>query len=401
MRAFFRLPLPCLLSAGLLVGCADELGSYQRTISTAFEGSLDTRAGQLFEDAAAGHPGESGFAIIRHGRQAFTARIAFAELAEHSLDVQYYIWEGDATGFILMDRLVRAADRGVRVRVLVDDINLTGRDDRAAALDAHANIEVHIFNPFRHRDSRLIDFAVDLGRVNHRMHNKLIVVDNAMAIVGGRNIGNHYFDVASDANFRDLDIAAAGPVVPEISEVFDHFWNGDWAVPISALVDRTYTEADLEATVAYLREQIAALDYPHPLDQDVESLISDLNVIGDQFVWAPGRIVWDDPRDIAKGIAQGAMVKGLLRKADTLKTEILIESAYFVTPYFGMDKFVELVDRNARVRVSPNSLASNDVTAAHAGHAKHRKQLVESGVELYELRPDAGVVSPSCFLLIR
>ena len=391
MRAFFVPSFLCLLSAGL-VGCADELGTYERTISTAFEGSRKTQAGQLFEGAASEHPGESGFAIIRHGREAFTARIAFTELAEHSLDVQYYIWEGDATGFILMDRLVRAADRGVRVRVLVDDINLTGRDDRAAAMDVHPNIEVHVFNPFRHRDSRLIDFAIDLGRVNHRMHNKIMVVDNAMAIVGGRNIGNHYFEVASDANFRDLDIAAAGPVVREISEVFDHFWNGDWAVPISALVDRTYTEADLEATVAHLREQITAADYPHPVDQDVQTLVSELTAIRDQFIWAPGRIVWDDPQGITEGIAQGAMAQALFRKIDTLQTELLMESAYFVMPDFGMDKVVELVGRNVRVRVLTNSLASNDVIAAHAGHAKRRKQLVESGVELYELRPDARAV---------
>jgi len=381
-----------VLFTGLLAGCADELGDYDRTISTAFQDPLSTRAGQLFQHAAAEHPGESGFAIIRHGREAFTARIAFTELAEHSLDVQYYIWEADATGFILMDRLLRAADRGVRVRVLVDDINLTGRDDRAAAMDVHPNVEVHVFNPFRHRDSRLIDFAIDLGRVNHRMHNKIMVVDNAMAIVGGRNIGDHYFEVASDANFRDLDIAAAGPVVPEISEVFDHFWNGDWAVPISALVDRPYTEADLEATVAYLREQIAAVDYPHPLDQDVGTLVSELSAIRDQFIWAPGRVVWDDPQRITEGIAQGAMAEALFRKVDTLQTELLMESAYFVMPAFGMDKIVELVGRNVRVRVLTNSLASNDVIAAHAGHAKRRKQLVESGVELYELRPDADAL---------
>jgi putative cardiolipin synthase len=174
--------------------------------------------------------------------------------------------------------------------------------------------------------------------------------------------------------------------------VFDHFWNGDWAVPISALVDRTYTEADLQETVTYLREQIAALNYPHPLGQDVDTLVSELTAIRDQFIWAPGRIVWDDPQSITEGIAQGAMAQALFRKVDTLQTELLMESAYFVMPELGMDKVVELVGRNVRVRVLTNSLASNDVIAAHAGHAKRRKQLVESGVELYELRPDAGAV---------
>ena len=222
-------------------GCATLPEDYPRTTSTAFHEYLDTGVGQLFEEAAVQHPGKSGFAIIRHGRMAFTARIALTALAEKSLDVQYYIWEGDATGRILADRLVEAADRGVRVRVLVDDINLAGKDAIVAAMDAHPNIEIRVFNPFAHRDTRMFDFLIDLNRINHRMHNKLMVMDNAVAIVGGRNIGDHYFDVATDANFRDLDIAAAGPVVRDTSDVFDHFWNGDWAVPISALVKRPPT----------------------------------------------------------------------------------------------------------------------------------------------------------------
>ena len=218
-----------LLLIGLLfTGCASVPKDYPRSSSTAFEDHLDTSVGQLFEEAAVQHPGESGFAIIRYGRPAFTARIALTELAEMSLDLQYYIWETDATGRILAERLIRAADRGVRVRLLIDDINLAGRDTNVAAMDAHPNIAIRVFNPFANRDAPLFDFAFDLDRVNHRMHNKIMVIDNAVAIVGGRNIGNHYFSVATDANFRDLDIAAAGPVVREISGVFDHFWNGDW-----------------------------------------------------------------------------------------------------------------------------------------------------------------------------
>ena len=240
-----------LLIGFLLAGCATVPKEYPRNPSTAFTGYTTTSLGRLFEEAATQHPGESGFSIIRDGRWAFTARVALTELAEKSLDLQYYIWEQDETGRILAERLVRAADRGVRVRLLVDDINLSGRDAPIAALDAHPNIEIRIFNPFANRGARLFDFAIDLGRVNHRMHNKIMVADNAVAIVGGRNIGNHYFEVATDANFRDLDIAAAGPVVRDISGVFDHFWNSDWAVPISALVDRPYTDSDLQAAVTF------------------------------------------------------------------------------------------------------------------------------------------------------
>jgi putative cardiolipin synthase len=377
----------------LFTGCASVPKDYPRALSTAFPDYLDTSIGRLFEEAAVEHPGESGFAIIRHGRQAFTARVAITELAEKSLDVQYYIWEADATGRILAERLMRAADRGVRVRVLVDDINLMGRDALVAAMDAHPNIEIHVFNPFAHRDLRGFDFLTDLKRVNHRMHNKLMVMDNAVAIVGGRNIGNHYFEVATEANFRDLDIAAAGPVVREISDVFDHFWNGDWAVPIGALVDRPYTEADLRSVRETVRARIAEDPYPYPLDQDIAALRSELVAIRDRFIWAPGRIVWDDPAAIDEGITDGKLVAALSRKIQTMQRELLIESAYFVIRDYGVEGAKMLKERGVRVRVLTNSLASNDVVAAHAGYAKRRDQLVANGVELYELRADAGVVN--------
>jgi len=389
---FLRFCMLSLLVGCMAMGCATVPEDYPRSTSTAFPDYLDTSLGKLFEEAALQHPGESGFTIIRHGREAFTARIALTALAEKSLDVQYYIWEEDATGRILAKSLFQAANRGVRVRVLVDDINLKGRDALLAATDAHPNIEVRIFNPFAHRDRRAVDFVMDLDRVNHRMHNKLMVMDNALAIVGGRNIGNHYFGVATDANFRDLDIAAAGPVVRDASRVFDLFWNGDWSVPVAALVDRPYTEADLEEAQEVVRRRIAADNYPYPLDQDVDDLTSELVAIRDQFIWAPGQIVWDDPAAIEGGISQGAMIQGLYKKTDTLQRELLIESAYFVIRDEAFENVKEMLERGVKVRVLTNSLASNDVVAAHAGHAKRRKQLVASGVELYELRPDAGAV---------
>jgi putative cardiolipin synthase len=381
-----------LLIGVLFTGCATVPTDYPRTPSAAFTDHTATSLGQLFEGAAVQHPGESGFAIIRHGRQAFTDRVALTELAEKSLDLQYYIWERDETGRILAERLVRAADRGVRVRVLLDDINLSGRDAPIAALDAHPNIEVRIFNPFANRAARLLDFAIDLDRVNHRMHNKVMVADNAVAIVGGRNIGNHYFEVATDANFRDLDIAAAGPVVRDTSDVFDHFWNSDWAVPISALADRAYTESDLQAAVSMLRERIAEDSYPYPLHEDVAGLRADLSSVRDRLIWAPGQIVWDDPEDIRAGAEHGRMDRALYRKLDTLQKEVLIEAAYFVPRDRGVGKAKQLNDRGVRVRVLTNSLASNDVLAAHAGYAKYRKELLANGVELFEMRPDAGSV---------
>ena len=391
-----RIPLTghaiILLFAMLVIGCASVPTDYPRTPSKAFTDYLDTSVGQLFEEEAARLPGESGFKIIRRGRQGFTARIAMTELAEKTLDLQYYAWEADETGWLLAEHVLKAADRGVRVRILVDDITLVGRDTGAASLDAHPNIELRVFNPFAHRSARILDYAVDLGRVNHRMHNKIYVMDNAVAIIGGRNIGNNYFNVDTHANFRDLDIAAAGPVVREISNVFDYFWNGDWAVPISALKDRAYTNEDLEAARKNVRELIAAGTYPYPLGQDTSTLRSDLLSIRDQFIWAPGQIVWDDPADIKEGMQAGIVVTALENKIQTLQSELLMEAAYFVIREDGVENARKMNDRGVKVRVLTNSLASNDVVAAHAGYSQTRKDLIANGVEIYELRPDAGVV---------
>ena len=365
-----------LLMVAMIVGCTSVPKDYPRTTSTAYQEYLDTSIGQLFEEAAEQHPSESGFAIIRYGRQAFTARVMMTELAEKSLDMQYYVWEADATGRILAERLLRAADRGVRVRILVDDISLAGRDARVAALDGHPNIEIHIFNPFANRSARIFDFIGDLDRVNHRMHNKIMVIDNALAIVGGRNIGDHYFGVNTQANFRDLDIAAVGPVVRDISDVFDHFWNGDWAVPISALVDEPASMADLQRVASKAREQIAEDNYPYPLDQDIDDLKSELVSIRDKFIWAPGEIVWDDPAAIEEGIKEGNIARSILKKLETVQNVVLIESAYFVVIDRGVEIVKQFRDSGVRIRVLTNSLASNDVLAAHAGYAKRRAKLV-------------------------
>ena len=257
---------------------------YPRTPFTSFPDYASTAIGAYLEKAGARHPDQSGFAIFTDGRRAFTSRIAMTELAQKTLDLQYFIWDEDATGRILAEHLIHAADRGVRVRILVDDLNLKGhRDVVITALDAHPNIEVRIFNPFANRSWKRLGFLTDFNRVNHRMHNKLFVMDNAVAIVGGRNIGDPYFEVHQDVNFRDLDVIAGGPVVREASGVFDHFWNGAWAVPITALVERPATEADLRAATKTLHERIAKKPYPYPLDEDVATLKSELTTIFDKF----------------------------------------------------------------------------------------------------------------------
>ncbi len=369
-------------------GCASLPTDYPKQPSTAFDQPQLTTMGRFFGKAAAAHPGESGFVIIRHGRQAFTARIMLADLAEKSLDVQYYIWDADATGRILVDRLVRAADRGVHVRVLVDDNNLAVKDAFLVALDAHPSIEVRIFNPFAHRESHLLDFSIDMDRVNHRMHNKVMVMDNAIAIIGGRNIADHYFGVHTENNFRDLDIATIGPIVPDISDTFDSFWNGDWAYPVRALAKEQATETDMRAKVATMREHILNEPYPYPLNADVETLNSELAEIRGQMVWAPGQVMWEDP-SVLQDEDLSVMREELYRKIEGLNSELLIESAYFVPRKRGVEGLNALHDRGVRIRILTNSLASNDVVAAHAGYAKYREALIGNGSEIHELRPDA------------
>jgi putative cardiolipin synthase len=387
-----------LLAAAVLLiaSCATVPKDYPRTESTAFQFHESTRIGKELAGLAAQHPGESGVAIIRRGRPAFTARVVLADLAEQTLDVQYFLWAPDATGVILADHLLRAADRGVRVRILIDDVNLMNGDAGVAALDAHPNVEIRLFNPFPHRGSHLFGFLVDFDRVNHRMHNKLMVMDNALAIVGGRNMSDPYFEVDPRANFRDLDIAAVGPVVRDLSNVFDRFWNGAWSVPIAALVDRRYGEDDLRAHVQRMREVIAKGDYPHPLDQDVAALKSELSTLVRGFVWAPAHVVYDDPASISDP-SRRVMHTLLLGRFDRVQTELLIESAYFIPLDGGVAKLKELVDRGVRIRVLTNSLASNDVIAAFAGYSKRREAMVRNGIELYELRPEPGPVRKRLF----
>lgn len=372
---------------------------YPRTVSTAFEGFASTRLGQFFGPAADEHPGLSGFGLLGHGREAFIVRLALADLAERSLDMQYYTWDGDTTGRIVVDHVMKAADRGVRVRLLVDDPFYKASDSVKACLDAHPNVEIRLFNPLKNRRWSILDFIFDFGRVNRRMHNKLMVADNAAAIVGGRNIGDIYYGVNTIANYRDLDVLAVGPVIRELSGVFDQYWNSHSTVPIAAIVGRAHGTADLDGILVRLRAAIAAADYPYPIDQDLDELVAQSAELCDNLVWAHGRIVADDPESIARGKESDDVIEFIRGRIATLKEELLVESPYFVLPPGAQATVKALHERNVRVRVLTNSLASNDMLPAHSGYAKTRRRLLENGMELYELRPDTDAFRPGWSLL--
>jgi len=373
----------------LVTGCATVAKDYPRTASTALEAHESTAIGRDIAALAEQHPGASGFAILRRGRAAFTARVAMADLAQRSLDLQYFLWEHDATALILSEHVLRAADRGVRVRVLLDDVSPEARDGNLASLGAHPNVEIRVFNPFPHRGPKVFGFLTSFNRVNHRMHNKLIVMDNTLAIVGGRNISDAYFEVDPVLNYRDLDVVGGGPIVRELSRVFDRFWNGEWSVPVAALVDRPYSEDDLRLVRQRRQQDPLVARYPHPLGQDLATLKAELSTIIGRFVWAPGQVVFDDPSAIDDSNVR-VMQERLFRRVEQVESEVLVESAYFIPLAPGVDRIRALVERGVRVRVVTNSLASNDVLPAFAGYSISRKALIRAGVEVHEVRWEPG-----------
>jgi putative cardiolipin synthase len=376
----------------VLAGCASAPPDYTKTTSVALQDYHLTYLDQLTAEQQAANPGKSGFALLTSGNDAFVHRMGMIDNTEKTLDVQVYIWDLDETGRLFAERVLMAADRGVRVRLLVDDFGLGPSDDGVAAFSAHPNIEVRIFNPLSRSRSAAANFLFDFRRVNHRMHNKIMVGDNAMAIVGGRNMGDHYFDVAMDTNFRDLDIVAMGPIVREISTVFDYFWQGEWSVPIDALVPESFDAADLAELRKRLAQDIANSQYPYSLDDDLQALYQSLADNGRPLVWASGMIVWDDPQRIIDEGQTSTISRGLGNKLDSLQQSLTLESAYFVPGDNGVKAISGLIERGIDVRIMTNSLASNDVLAAHAGYSSYRRQLLEAGANLYELRADTNVV---------
>jgi len=388
----FKSIFPALAMALLLGACSAAVNwDYPRVPSNAFAHPETTTVGALFQEAADKHPGLSGFSIIRQGGPAFMARLAMADLAEKTLDGQYYIWDGDTTGLILADHLLRAADRGVRVRLLIDDHYMSeSRDENIAALDAHPNIEIRFFNPVRNRRWRMMSMLAEFGRVNHRMHNKLFVMDNAVGIVGGRNIADVYFGVSTDHNYRDLDVMNAGPIVNDLSTSFDMFWNSEWALPVAAVVEERATEKDLRALRKRLEEKLAATGYPYPIDEQLASLRERLVQIRDNFIWAPGKVFVERPSRVDTD-ADTVIALGLRQRASEVEREILIESPYFVLGDPTIERVRQLTARGVKVRVLTNSAASHDVFPALAGYVYTRKKLLNAGVELYELRADSNM----------
>lgn len=358
--------------------------------------------GQQLQALAARHPGQSGFHLLAASDQAFAARAELIRAARSSLDLQYYIVHDGLSTRTLVDELLGAADRGVRVRVLLDDTSSDGHDYQIALLAAHHNIQVRVFNPLHlgraNSVTRTLGRALNLGRQHRRMHNKLWLADSSAAIVGGRNLGDEYFDAEPSRNFTDIDLLAVGPVAKQLAHSFDQYWNSALSKPIQQFLYWPPDEHDLAKTRRHLQRY---LDRARVQRHELYSRLlayrerPRLQDWLDELTWAPAQALWDAP---AKVLADGEpdpqllLASQLAARLGDLRQELILVSAYFVPAENGTRYLTEQADRGVNIRLLTNSLDATDVPAVHGGYAPYRSELLQHGVRLFELRrqPDSG-----------
>jgi len=384
------------LLLGLLSGCASINFDYPRTESRALTDTNNTELGRLVQPIASGKPeGESGFLMMLNGVDALAARMMLADRAERSIDVQYYLIKNDLVGRAFTYHLLLAADRGVRVRLLVDDMFMSGLDVGLAALDSHPNFSIRIFNPFKRGVfGRSIGAITNFSRINRRMHNKSFTVDNQVTIIGGRNIADEYFGARKDAKFGDLDVACMGPVVQDISNMFDTYWNHETALPVLAFVDELDDpEAELTRVrnnLARTMQDIMTTEYAAAVKAKFDEF---MDGDGSRFRWAPYEMVVDSPDKGIKKKAKDAeqITTPLVASLRSAETEAIVISPYFVPRKRGIEGFSALEARGVDVKIVTNSLAANNQFTVHAGYAGSRKPLLEAGVEIYEVKAHADI----------
>ncbi len=357
----------------------------KRKPRNAMHNNNDTTLGRVLAGECAAHPDECGLFTLEEGLDAFAARYQLAEIAERTLDVQYYIWQNDMSGRRLFKALLDAANRGVRVRLLLDDNNTSGLDEILQLLDAHPRIEVRLFNPFSFRTLRMLGYLTDFARLNRRMHNKSFTVDGQVTIIGGRNVGDAYFGVGDEPLFADLDVLVAGPVVHDVTADFERYWSSRSVSTLKHVLDGGLSDAD------------AAL-CPEPEDDPAVRRYLDklaTTTVGERlsggrlpFIWAKVKLLSDDPRKGQGDVPRKTLLAERLNKVmGSPERQIDIISAYFVPGRAGVAQILQMVRRGVKVAILTNSLAANDVAVVHSGYARWRKKLLRHGVELYELKP--------------
>jgi len=386
-------PLMVILAL-LMSACAGLPQRPPLAPETALQDTGDTVLARGMAPRLARHPGQSAFYPLLSGTDALAMRIALARTAQRSLDVQYYIFDADNTGLTLLAEIMAAADRGVRVRVLLDDIHLARQDRALSAVDAHPNVEVRVFNPFASRNVRLFEYVTDFRRINRRMHNKSLTADSQLTIVGGRNIGDQYYG-AADTDFTDLDLLAAGPVVPEVSAVFDDFWNSEAVYPLSAMAkplsgDEAATQQQKLRT--YLDEHavnMRATPYGQSLlETGIVQLLRDNKL---PEYWGQATVIADRAAKVLLPPEDDSThaIPKLVKFMETAQHDLTLISPYFVPPESAMKWLTDMQKRGVQVRILTNSYGATDVSAVHAGYAPKRKALLKAGVILYELKSTA------------
>lgn len=364
-----------------------------RIDSTALPPSETGPLAKAMSQQGTGKRGLTGIAPLQGGAEAFAVRILLADAAASSIDAQYYIWHNDLTGYLLLDALRRAADRGVRVRLLLDDNGTSGLDPELATLDAHPNAEVRLYNPFNLRRLKLLSYGFDFFRLNRRMHNKSFTVDGHVSILGGRNVGDEYFDTGPAALYVDLDVLAVGKIVAEVSADFDRYWASRAVHPASAIVGALPEGDPIAQGVARSSADPQLAEYRRVLESsDIVTALTQGKV---DLEWTTAVLVSDDPAKGDGAVPRGDLLATRLTRAVGDATQRFDGiSAYFVPGAGGVETFADLERSGVRVRLLTNSLEATDVLPVHAGYAKRRKDLLDAGVAIFELRRQAAPEAP-------
>ena len=384
-----------------LVGCASQPAWQKPPAEAAQAPRADSRfAAAENAIAAVDGPQASGFNLLERSDRALLWRLALIDSARHSLDLQYYVWFGDTLGRLMMDRVIKAADRGVKVRILFDDLNtmlhdmthVELRDALLARIDRHPNIQIRVFNAWEQRSivGRVFGTAADFGRLNRRMHNKQMIADNRVAIIGGRNLGDEYFGLNPDFNFYDLDVLGVGPVARQASAVFDRYWNSEWVRAIPKPEGDASAPDDNELGAAEMAELMAN---PSLVALGASRTDWSAEIAGLPALLAAGRseVHTDSPvRDAATRNHMPDAIRALMRSA---QRELLITNAYIIPDDNFMADLRGLAGRGVRVRILTNSLSSHDVPAVNSHYGPWRAPILATGAELYELRSDAAMRS--------
>ena len=383
--------LGLLLLVTIFTGCAtvpfDQPKPYSKTLSD----TTKTRLGQEVAQWVDQHGGQSGIYPLGEGMDALGVRLRLAEVAEKSIDLQYFLMKQDTAGLVMMNALLKAADRGVRVRFLLDDIFTTAEDQALLLINQHPNIEVRLFNPISRRGFSSLNFVGDFRQANRRMHNKSFTADNQVSVVGGRNIADEYFELKTGSEFVDFDVMVLGPIANDISESFDEYWNHSRAVPIDRITANKADE-DLETVRAEIEEEFNGL-YDTVYGQALESqLLQDLIADRRRLFPAEMRVLSDSPDKLLNEISEEHMrlATNLRQVLLSAEKEVIMISPYFVPGDGGVELVRNLVDKGIRVVIFTNSLASNNHVPVHGGYARYRKKIIEAGAELYEARVNSA-----------